>query len=712
MKQHRILALVVLPLLLVGCEACEEEPNLTASFAICVHPEAVDFGAQPIRSAETRTLVVSNCGQNIIDQLLVEVLPQEEGDTAAAAAYIAVATEVAVPIEPGARFDLPVRFRPREQRAYLARLSLEVPESNEGELAAVTLAGSGAPIETCDIVPGSDPLVFADTPVGDSEEAVLTLTNQGSATCGLSGARVVEGHDVFAVAEPPQAELGAGAAASMRVRFSPLDAVTSSGRLALVLDGEVEIEVDLSGTGFWQTPCRLEASPAGLVLPRASLNHSTTSASTVVSSVGVDVCTVAGVAVSAGGDDFSLLQAPAASTALAPGQSAVVEVQFAPAAAGNRTGAVTVSTAEGTPLLIPLTGFADPTPACALQFDPTPIGFASLAVGLAAETDVTITNVSSLDCNITGARLSDGSRPDFELLVPVSAGTLLPGQSTSTRVRFTPVAAAPAVGQLLVALAEGPERSVELIGFGDYAELVLTPTLRFFGVVTEGCVSRTHDTLLTNVGAVAARIDFAGFGPSSDPNFEILAPIATGTLIAAGQSITMPLRMAAGPAPGVHAGTLEVMATGATDPRVRAQLFGSTESVEDARHIDVYVQRERPTIDILFVVDNSGSMQQEQQSLAQNFTAFIQFTSELDIDYHIGVTTTDTARSDAGALVAPVIANTGPGATSDPIGEFIAAVNVGTNGSATEKGLHAAVLALTEPLVETANAGFLRDTAM
>jgi hypothetical protein len=143
-----------------------------------------------------------------------------------------------------------------------------------------------------------------------------------------------------------------------------------------------------------------------------------------------------------------------------------------------------------------------------------------------------------------------------------------------------------------------------------------------------------------------------------------------------------------------------------------AELTGSTESLEDAARTDVFTQRERPLIDILFVVDNSGSMGEEQTNLTLNFSQFIQFTTELDIDYQIGVITTEGSGTNAGKLRGPIIANTGANASSDPIADFVAQANVGTSGSADEEGLNAAQLALTPPLINTTNAGFLRDGAL
>ncbi len=83
-----------------------------------------------------------------------------------------------------------------------------------------------------------------------------------------------------------------------------------------------------------------------------------------------------------------------------------------------------------------------------------------------------------------------------------------------------------------------------------------------------------------------------------------------------------------------------------------ALVGGCTEySYTSETAVDVFQQSRRNTVDVLMVVDNSGSMIEEQSKLATNFAAFIQYFSDVDVDYQIGVTTTDmTSDADRGRL--------------------------------------------------------------
>jgi hypothetical protein len=57
---------------------------------------------------------------------------------------------------------------------------------------------------------------------------------------------------------------------------------------------------------------------------------------------------------------------------------------------------------------------------------------------------------------------------------------------------------------------------------------------------------------------------------------------------------------------------------------------------------DVFVQNTLNTVDLLLVVDNSCSMIEEQRKLATNFDSFITYFDDAEVDWHLGVVTTDT----------------------------------------------------------------------
>ncbi len=157
--------------------------------------------------------------------------------------------------------------------------------------------------------------------------------------------------------------------------------------------------------------------------------------------------------------------------------------------------------------------------------------------------------------------------------------------------------------------------------------------------------------------------------------------------------------------------------------------------------------------DILFVIDNSGSMADEQENLARNFDAFIDVLAASPGDYHIAVVTTDAGvggdgcgrRSECEGLASQIrlsdppfaLQSTDQSACMDTgipfncfigaesggfirtldtdrqtiIDQFSASVRIGSCGSGSERGLRAMREALAFADQDGCNADFIREDA-
>lgn len=121
-----------------------------------------------------------------------------------------------------------------------------------------------------------------------------------------------------------------------------------------------------------------------------------------------------------------------------------------------------------------------------------------------------------------------------------------------------------------------------------------------------------------------------------------------------------------------------------------------------------------PSVDVLFVVDNSGSMSEEQAALRANFDAFMRYFTDSGMDYHVGVVSTDMDnRQQSGRLIddngSRYIDNTFSEANA--IASFKERANLGTMGSSEERGKDASYTALVS-LASSVNAGFYREEAV
>lgn len=124
---------------------------------------------------------------------------------------------------------------------------------------------------------------------------------------------------------------------------------------------------------------------------------------------------------------------------------------------------------------------------------------------------------------------------------------------------------------------------------------------------------------------------------------------------------------------------------------------------------DLFAQAPNNQVDILFVIDDSYSMAEEQQALIDNFSKFITEITNTGTDFQIGVVTTSVKYDDP--KIGELRYNEIITPSDDYIAEFARLANVGVKGEDKEKGLEAAEYALSPALLQGANAGFVRDDA-
>jgi hypothetical protein len=123
---------------------------------------------------------------------------------------------------------------------------------------------------------------------------------------------------------------------------------------------------------------------------------------------------------------------------------------------------------------------------------------------------------------------------------------------------------------------------------------------------------------------------------------------------------------------------------------------------------ETFWQAPLPAVDVLWVVDDTASMAEEQAALADGFSRFVSKLEAQQLAYQIGVVTT-AASSESGPVLRgdPWIITP---AQADPEAAFAAAADVGLDGI-EQAGLGALIAALTEPIIDSENRGFRREDA-
>ncbi len=139
---------------------------------------------------------------------------------------------------------------------------------------------------------------------------------------------------------------------------------------------------------------------------------------------------------------------------------------------------------------------------------------------------------------------------------------------------------------------------------------------------------------------------------------------------------------------------------------VENSFFDADADLEDRLAIEeTFWQQPLPAVDVLWIVDDTGSMAEEQAALAEGFSGFVSRLEEEQLAYQIGVVTTDPDRAVLQGdpwIITPAL--------DDPAAAFASAVDVGLAGTA-QAGLGALVTALSEPLADAENRGFRRSDA-
>lgn len=150
------------------------------------------------------------------------------------------------------------------------------------------------------------------------------------------------------------------------------------------------------------------------------------------------------------------------------------------------------------------------------------------------------------------------------------------------------------------------------------------------------------------------------------------------------------------------------------------QLFDQPDALGPTIWTDQFQQRTVEASDILFVIDDSGSMQDEQDELIANFQNFSENFVGTNLDYHIGVVRADLAAGNGNLADWGILEGLPDGSQwIDPDTENMAPVfqdvaNVGAAGAGQcEMGLQASMSALTyQTHPGMPNDGFYREDGL
>jgi len=326
---------------------------------------------------------------------------------------------------------------------------------------------------------------------------------------------------------------------------------------------------------------------------------------------------------------------------------------------------------------------------------PDSLNFGHLLSGHESSTKtVTITNGGTADLIVDHLEISgDNYSADLSGFVVPSGGW------HQIDVSYTPKTFEHNEGYLDIYLQgeNSPSEGVWLDGNGDAAVINVTPSDHDFGAPLLGCDS-TIEIIIQNDGNVDLQISDIDVMASVPPDITI----DFGTLPAFPWTIAPSGRLAffANYVPLDEDNDETIFEIHSSDPQTplfEGSAIGA--AVLDNETTQSWVQRSKIIVDILWVIDNSGSMMHYQNLLGSNMHIFMNMFMSYSPDFRIAFITTDSPFFVDGE----VIDSNHP----DPIGAAVGIVNsIGVLGSGWEQGLGMLDLCLIGDCV-----GFLREDA-
>jgi hypothetical protein len=459
-------------------------------------------------------------------------------------------------LTPGQGATFAVQFAPASAASASGNVTITSTASNP--TLTIPVAGTGVTQGTL----GSNPtsLSFGSVTVGSNQTLSGTVTNTGGSSVTISQATIGgTGFSLTGITTP--LTLAAGQSTTFSVKFAPLSAASVSGNVTITSTASnPTLTIPVTGTGVTQGT--LGSNPTSLSFGSVTVGSNQSLSGTVTNTGGSSV-TISQVSISGTGFSLSGITTP---LTLAAGQSTTLTVTYTPQSATNSSGSVTVTSNASNPTLsIPLTGTG--LALGALGSNPSSLSFGNVIVGSNQSLSETVTNTGGSSVTISQATISGTG---FSLSGITTPLTLTAGQSATFSVKFAPLSAASASGNVTItSTASNPTLTIPVTGTGvTQGTLGSNPTSLSFGNVTVGANQSLSETV-TNTGGSGVTISQATI---SGTGFS-LGGITTPLTLTPGQSATFSVTFTPASA-GSVSGNVTITST-ASNPTLTIPVTGT-----------------------------------------------------------------------------------------------------------------------------------------
>ena len=491
-----------------------------------IAPLAHDFGAVVAGTPSlASSFTVTNTGAAATGALASSVSGSD-----AAAFVVSSDTCAGKALAAHATCALTLRFVPGSAGAKTASLMLR---GTPGGAAVAMLSGSGLTPASFAISPA--PQALGSVVVGQSGAATtFTVRNTGGVPSGVM---------TIALTGPANGQFQSSADACTGQTLAPGAACTVAVAFAPQSPGPKTAVLTVSATPGGSASAGL----TGTALAGASLSMSPTlqgfgpvGTGQVSSSVRFTISNTGGVpsgplAPSLGGPDaiaFAIMADGCTGLQLAANASCTVDVRFAPATLGPKTGTLDVSGVPGGLASAALSGTG--VAPSALSISPSPLAFGSVVVGgSSAPVDLTVRNSGSLTTGALSVALGGTDGADFSTVSDACTGaTLAGGASCIIAVRFAPLTPGQKMASLTLSGSPGGTATAVVNGIALLpTRLSVTPAAQSFAPTVAGSAGPIVSFTVSNTGGVASGLLSASLGGGDAGQWTVLADTCAGVAL-------------------------------------------------------------------------------------------------------------------------------------------------------------------------------------
>lgn len=198
-----------------------------------------------------------------------------------------------------------------------------------------------------------------------------------------------------------------------------------------------------------------------------------------------------------------------AGTTIGQGGNCTMQVTFAPAAAGDQSGYVTIETGEATPYRIKLVGASTGSPQAALSSNPASVDFGQIPIQTpAGSRRITLRNRGASSLTLSTLQLQGGQANEFDRSGQCNPGVVIePDGTCYADIGFLPAAIGKRSTQFVVTTTGGGSISIPLSGKGGSPVPSTEPVVAQPGTVVEFYHAQTDHYFMTMAPDEVAALD-------------------------------------------------------------------------------------------------------------------------------------------------------------------------------------------------------------